>query len=235
MKIAAHIRTPFRSAVLVVGVVLVLAGCGSVDTGRLPEVPVLVAPVNGSADEAVVLELQWNASASAIQYHLQVATDAQFTNLVVDDESVDNVQYILRELELEGEYFWRLRAINDAGASEWSSVNRFKAVEEARVPQPPRLVSPATGLEDMPTDIYFEWQPTHGASSYHIQVSLEPNFIRRSADLEGIRGSRVLIRDLVPTYIYWWRVRSVNPLGASEWSEVRVLEIHSVLDDRPQF
>lgn len=222
-----------RFYTLIAATLVFMAGCGTVDSGRLPEAPVLVSPLDGSTDEAVVLEIQWNASASAERYHVQVASDPGFEATVVDDEQVDNVQYILRGLEMGEQYYWRIRAINTAGASDWSPVRQFKAAEEARVPTIPRLISPETGLEDMPTDIYFEWEPTHGASTYHIQVSLEENFIRRSADLDGIRGSRVLIRDLVPTYIYWWRVRSVNPLGVSEWSEVRVLEIHDLAQDLP--
>ncbi|MEZ4702342.1 MAG: fibronectin type III domain-containing protein [Rhodothermales bacterium] len=207
------------------------AGCGAVGAGDLPETPSLVAPRNGSPNEAVVLELQWNASTDAELYHLQVSADAQFGSLVVDDEGVNNVQYIVRDLDLGSTYFWRIRAVNGSGYSDWSETRQFKAAETPHTPAIPRLVSPQTGVEDMPTDIYFEWEPTEGASTYHIQVSLEQNFVRRSADLEGVRGERVLIRELVPTYIYWWRVRSVNPVGASEWSEVRVLEIHDLAED----
>ncbi len=220
-----------RAAVVVVFVLL--AGCGSVDTAELPQVPTLVAPLNGSANEPDALELQWNTASDAEFYHLQVASDPSFAALVVDDEGVHTIQYVLRDLEVGSMYYWRIRSSNGSGYSDWSEIRQFKPGSTAIPPDAPRLVSPLTGIKDMPTDIYFEWQPVDGASTYHIQVSLEANFLRRSADLESIRGSRVLIRELVPTYIYWWRVRSVNPLGVSAWSEVRVLEIHDIADDLP--
>ncbi len=213
---------------LTIFLVALLAGCGSVDTGNLPEIPTLVAPANGSANEADVLELQWNTATAAELYHLQVASDPSFGSLVVDDEGLNSTHFTVRDLEVGAMYYWRIRSSNGSGYSDWSETRQFKPAAEAQSPAIPQLVSPITGVEDMPTDIYFEWEHVPGASTYHIQVSLEENFLRRSADLEGVRGERVLIRELVPTYIYWWRVRSVNPLGVSAWSEVRVLEIHDL-------
>ena len=115
-------------------------------------------------------------------------------------------------------YFWRVRAQNDVGESEWSPVRRFSVSQEAIVPVHPGLVAPSNGALDMPTEVYFKWEEIPGASTYHLQVSLEANFIRRSADLSGIRGNVQQIKSLVPTYIYYWRVRAENPVGKSVWS-----------------
>ncbi|MDZ4699018.1 MAG: fibronectin type III domain-containing protein [Rhodothermales bacterium] len=222
-----------RFVMVALSLVHVLAGCGVVDTAQLPEVPTLVAPVNGSASEPDVLELQWNSATEAETYHLQVASDPSFSALIVDDEALNSIQYIVRDLEVGAIYYWRIRSSNGSGYSDWSETRQFKPASAALPPAIPQLISPLSGVGDMPSDIYFEWDDVAGASTYHIQVSLEENFLRRSADLDGIRGERVLIRELVPTYIYWWRVRSVNPLGVSAWSEVRVLEIHDLAQDLP--
>jgi hypothetical protein len=230
---AMVVRTASPSLLFSVALCWLSAGCGTVDSDPPPDAPTLVAPADGSEDEADVLELQWNSAQEADRYHLQVAEDPSFQSLLVDEPGLSSVHYVLQDLEIGATYYWRLRSGNESGFGDWSPARRFIPAEAARLPAIPRLVSPATGVEDMPTDIYFEWAPIHGASTYHLQVSLEENFVRRSADLDGIRGDRVLIRELVPTYIYYWRVRSVNPLGVSGWSEVRVLEIEDLAVDLP--
>ncbi len=202
-------------------------GCDGSVNDATPDTPQQIFPSNGSANQANATELQWNSAASAVFYQVQVSDKPGFNNFVVDDQRVLADSYQLAGLDVGATYFWRVRAGNDMGVGEWSETWQFATEREAVIPPIPALSLPADGELDQPTQINFIWDTVEGATSYHIQVSLEENFIRRSADVEGVRGNAALIRGLVPTYIYYWRVRSQNPLGFSKWSATR----HLVIED----
>ncbi|MEM8487962.1 MAG: fibronectin type III domain-containing protein [Bacteroidota bacterium] len=202
-------------------------GCDGNANDPVPEVPRQIYPSNGADNEANATELQWNSAASAVFYQVQVSDRPGFADFVVNDERVVADSYQLSGLAVGELYFWRVRAGNDHGVGEWSETWQFATEKEAVIPPIPKLTLPADGELDQPTQINFIWDPVDGATTYHIQVSLEENFIRRSADVEGVRGNAALIRGLVPTYIYYWRVRSQNPLGFSSWSPTR----HLVIED----
>ena len=188
-----------------------------------------MAPVDGSTNEQTVVELQWNTSESSVTFHLQVADTPDLSRRMVDEKGIAGNAYPLFDLNREKFYYWRVRAENETGLSDWTPVWRFEPTQDPVVPAVPSLVAPADHSLDMPTEVIFTWQPVPGAATYHLQVSLEENFIRRSADMEGIRGTSQLIKELVPTYIYYWRVRAINPLGKSSWSPTWELVIEDDL------
>ncbi len=203
-----------------------ITGCDSGAVNEpVPDSPALFSPINGDAEQANATELQWNSSANANFYQLQISKSASFAELIVDDQQVRSNSYPLKGLELGKDYFWRVRAVNDVGMGEWSQGWSFRPTREAEIPSIPKLAFPGVAAVDLPTQIDFSWDKVTDATAYHIQVSLEPNFRRRSADIEGVRETTARVRELVPTYTYFWRVRSQNPLGFSEWSQARRLVV----------
>lgn len=69
--------------------------------------------------------LSWEPLASAEQYHVQVATDVDFTQLVLEDSTLTTASYTTELLSYSTTYFWRVRARNRAGVSPWSATRRF--------------------------------------------------------------------------------------------------------------
>ncbi len=214
-----------RSFSLLAVCAVFLFGCSSTVNDPVPDVPVLVAPDKGNDDEADTVELIWDAGLNAEHFGLQVSTRADFSDLVVDEPAVRGHSHILYDLPLGKTYYWRVRANNEVGSSGWTETWSFTSSVEAEIPPVPSLSLPADSTQNMPQTVYFSWSPSDGATRYHIQVSLEENFIRRSADIESVRGTSQRIHGLVPTYIYYWRVRAANPLGFSTWSPTRRLVI----------
>ena len=208
---------------------ILFSGCDASTNEPGPDVPTLTAPQNGSSNELSVVELQWNTAATSVTYQLQLARDPGFNSMLIDENGISGNGYPLYDLELGKDHFWRIRAHNESGFSDWSEIRKFKPSKEAVIPTTPALVAPADNSLDMPTEVFFSWDAVPGASSYHLQVSLEENFIRRSADMEGVRETTQLVRQLVPTYIYYWRVRAINPLGHGNWSPTWVLVVEDDL------
>lgn len=85
-----------------------------------PEKPSLVFPPNGSGNTATSLTPNWNNLARASVYHLQIATDIGFNQLVVDNNSVLQPGVFIGPLQKSTVFYWRVRGENAAGPGAWS-------------------------------------------------------------------------------------------------------------------
>ena len=75
---------------------------------------------------SLTLKLEWNASATATPYELQVATDSAFMHLV-GSENRTNLYYDVPSgwLNWNTGYYWRVNATNATGTSAWSDYWHF--------------------------------------------------------------------------------------------------------------
>ena len=87
--------------------------------------PALAEPPSGSLGVSVTPTLSWRTAANAAAYHLQVAEDSAFSIVIVDAVGLTDTSYSGSSLQLLREYFWRVRATNAAGTSDFSSIWRF--------------------------------------------------------------------------------------------------------------
>lgn len=90
-----------------------------------PEIPILDYPQNGAKGLPVNLSLFWGQTLFAESYELQVSKNNSFTELVANQAQIIDTTYVLNGLDKESSYFWRIRASNSAGTSEWSDVWSF--------------------------------------------------------------------------------------------------------------
>ncbi|MEJ2613740.1 MAG: aryl-sulfate sulfotransferase [Ignavibacteriaceae bacterium] len=80
-------------------------------------------------DEKIVnqdspVKLFWGTKGIVANYQLEVATDSLFSSLVVDD-TLSATSYELSGLDNDTRYFWRVRATNSSGESDWSEAFNF--------------------------------------------------------------------------------------------------------------
>jgi len=79
--------------------------------------PGLTYQVNQERD----ILLSWSPKGFARWYQLQVATDANFTNVVLDDDYLTEARYIWDTAEPNTTYYYRVNTTNEGGTSEWSA------------------------------------------------------------------------------------------------------------------
>jgi len=99
-----------------------------------PPAPALFLPESDSKAEAEVY-FDWDdvtSSSPPVTYHLQIASDRGFTKLVMEKERLAESEYTVAEEEKlaavkkDAPYFWRVRAVDDAGnKGEWSAPGSF--------------------------------------------------------------------------------------------------------------
>ncbi len=95
----------------------------------LSAAPVLVAPANGASSVSNPPVLSWNAATNAVDYLVEIATDAAFTNIVVSQAVVGTSFNGAAGLAPNSTFFWRVTARNGCGNLA-STVFSFTTVNE---------------------------------------------------------------------------------------------------------
>ncbi|MBI5360203.1 MAG: hypothetical protein HZA48_06430 [Planctomycetes bacterium] len=189
-------------------------------SGVSPSVPILNSPVNSSADQFTSLVFRWQASSgtSPITYEFQVATDLGFTSLVSDITELSGEFYSL-DLSAGTQYYWRVKAANIIGSSNWSTEWSFTT---GTAPTAPSLSSPSSGAQNAALAPDFSWTTSIGTQpvTYTIEVDIENTFANPTVISVGgiydtaFNPGAVLNQNT----LYYWRVMATNLIGTSSWS-----------------
>ena len=103
-------------------VALIQNGSITGSVSDIPPTPTLISPIEAESvapDAAVFI---WTRSLGAQTYHLQIDTASDFSSPVIDNANVGDSIHVVTTLADLSAYFWRVRASNIIGISEWSSV-----------------------------------------------------------------------------------------------------------------
>ncbi|MEX2403525.1 MAG: Ig-like domain-containing protein, partial [Balneolales bacterium] len=85
-----------------------------------PPVVILTYPQDEAHGIGQLPEFNWNEVDHATEYHLQVASEADFNELLIDELELEAHTFMPEnELNRQQVYYWRVRAINAGGAGGW--------------------------------------------------------------------------------------------------------------------
>ncbi|MBK8562654.1 MAG: proprotein convertase P-domain-containing protein [Saprospiraceae bacterium] len=87
----------------------------ALNVSPLAPAPVLVAPANAATDVNEKPTLDWNTVAGATSYFLEVATDANFNNVVFFTTTVQTQFAFVNPLNVNTTYYWHVIASNNCG------------------------------------------------------------------------------------------------------------------------
>jgi len=92
----------------------------------IPQTPLLIYPINNQQVYPDTVTLQWHTSSPNItSYTVNVSKDSLFTNMI--DTTIADTTFTLVDLELDQKYYWRVRAKNILGWSNYSNSESFTA------------------------------------------------------------------------------------------------------------
>ncbi len=91
-----------------------------------PIIPTLVYPTDASIKSPVKLQFKWNDNLRASNYHFQLSKDLLFSNVANNDSTITANTKLFDNLEINTQYYWRVRSINLATQSDWSPVWSFR-------------------------------------------------------------------------------------------------------------
>lgn len=135
-----------------------------------PATTTLQAPADAEEGTTIFPTYSWASLDFASTYDLQVANDADFTDLVIDMESIEGTTAQSIMLGVESTYYWRVRGSNLCGIGEWTAPFSFTTAAIA--------CGPSVAV-DIPQDISSVGTPT-------ITSSIEVNFPGTAADIKVV-------------------------------------------------
>lgn len=180
-----------------------------------PPAPTLLAPANGAVNVSLQPTLRWSRATGATTYHVQVATDSLFTQLVVQDSTLTDTSRTIGPLNRNTLYYWHVRGKNISGPGPYSSTFRFTTLD---VPAAPALLSPPDGAMDVSTIPTLTWSSVATATSYHLQVASDSLFTQPVFNDSTIVATSRQVGPLSPGTVYFWHVRAKNEAGTGQYS-----------------
>ena len=181
-----------------------------------PGVPLLSSPDDRMMQVELSVSLRWNFAAHAETYELEVATDPQFSDVVYSRSAITALRQRCGGLVNSTGYWWRVRAVNSAGTSDWSIPRYFITIPGRS--DIPSLSAPSDGAVKQPLTVDLAWYPTITAQSYRVQLAEYSDFSFPIIDITDIDDTSYAVGGLTKTTAYYWRVLARTLGGESDWS-----------------
>lgn len=90
-----------------------------------PVTPQLISPDPDATDISINTNFVWTISPSATYYNLQIALDTNFTSIIFEDSTITTNSRYVENLPSSKDLYWRVRAKNNYGLSQFSVIRRF--------------------------------------------------------------------------------------------------------------
>lgn len=178
--------------------------------------PGLLTPEDGTANLAESILFSWQENLFAAQYRIQLSLHDTFNSTLIDS-LLDNNEIELGGFEKETTYYWRVKALDEGGESQWSEVFSFGTQME--LPAVPRLVSPADEESAVSAPLLMNWNIAERAQYYELSLSNQADF---SVSLDTVLTDTTFTAlSLLSNTTYYWKVRAGNSGGKSNWSDTR--------------
>ena len=179
--------------------------------------PNFVAPANTATNVNVLTTFDWDAVPGATSYHFQLATTANFNDIVADQTVTQTTYTLTSPLNVNDSYYWRVTALNNCGGTTpapfsfitWP-VNSVKELNGLSINV---LPNPTTGT----VNVQFS-QPTFEAVDATL-FSVNGILVKNQAVQIGSKSTSFDLTEL-PSGVYLLRLKS----GSAVLTEKIILE-----------
>ena len=207
----------------------------SANVNTIPAVPSGITKCEARSETAVYLE--WESVKSATSYDIEYTTKKEYfdsSDQTTTKTGIEVTNYHVIGLETGEEYFFRVRAVNDKGASGWSSIS---SIIIGKAPAAPTTwSSTTTAISGDPLTLYWVHNAVDGSTQTYAQIELNIggsvttlNIQNTSSDEEHqtsfysidtskySEGTKII-----------WRVRTRGiTVTYSDWSVQRTVDIYA--------
>ncbi len=184
-------------------------------------VPAPIFPLDQTTGIPTNPTFQWTASQGAESYMLQVAMDSLFNSTIINLIDLPSNSYTYNNLMPFTNYWWKVAAFASVCLSESCTPQKFTTGDISILPTVPLLTAPPNNSTNQPRNPLLRWSNANYAYYYHYQVATDFYFSNVIQENTAQQGSEVRLQPLEPNTHYYWRVRSGNPAGYSNFSSIR--------------
>lgn len=178
--------------------------------------PELVAPANNQTGVAPNVELDWQpvVGLAGLYYVLHLSTDEAFTSPV--EFVTDLSSYRMAQLMFGTDYFWKVKAVDPSGSSDWSAVRKFTTVVRPVIRRPNVNATVDANVE-------VQWDAIAGVSNFDFQFDTtnqfnSPELVTFTVSGTANKGNAA---NLLFGETYYLRLRARHAQDNSDWSDVR--------------
>ena len=182
----------------------------------------LLSPSNGELQVKTTDTLKWQPILGADYYILDVATDENFTDLVVSSLKLHNNYYVFKNFIKGKKYFWRVKCSIKERENQWSNTWSF-TIETSKTLAVPTPSSPKNNIVGFPIDGKFEWSKVTDARYYRLIVAKDTLFDEIVLSIITSNNYYTLQTPLDYSEIYYWKVSALSEFANSRWSNIFVL------------
>jgi hypothetical protein len=187
-----------------------------------PQTPVLTAPSRYAVDQDAAPRFVWQQSATAATYRIQVSQDSLFGTITIDSIS-SAAQWQSCALKIHAKYFWRVKAINAGGESDWSDTRSFMTL--LPVPNQVHLMAPLNNARLGSATIKFSWNvPLWEVKKYWFEIAADTLFMFRIVD-SAVTDTTWQMQKFSGNQKYFWKVRALNATGWGPFSDISTFSI----------
>ncbi|MCP9291483.1 fibronectin type III domain-containing protein [Gracilimonas sediminicola] len=187
---------------------------GEISVSSYQTAPKLIAPFDGQENISEDALLKWSSNPLYASYEVQYSSNSSL-NPVTSYNDVQDTSIIIQDLDYNTQYYWRVRAINKAGSSNWSEVRSFTTTVQE--PTFPELTSPFNESENINLSPELTWSESERADTYVVQLDESDNFSSLIKE-DTTSTTSLQLEDLDYLTKYYWRVKALNTGGESDWS-----------------
>ncbi|MBI5475676.1 MAG: T9SS type A sorting domain-containing protein [Ignavibacteriales bacterium] len=195
-----------------------------------PVIPTLVSPVDAATNQPQTLTLSWTGDICTQNFHLQVAKDVAFSQIIVD-RIVSQLSQQISGLEEDKQYYWKVKSKNPVDSSDYSVIRSFTTIlNPAAIPV---IVSPANGDTNRnPVDV-LRWRKVLYADLYHVQIALDQNFTNLISNDSTLTDTSFTTPSLNNCISYYWKVNAKNRVGSVGYTATRNFKIKTAVAGPP--
>ena len=181
--------------------------------------PTLSAPANNAQGIQPAADLKWSPVAGllGLYYEINLSLTEDFAIPIV--YTTDLSSFKAPNLLFGKQYYWRVRAIDNSGSSEWSSVRSFTVLNTVVIK------TPAANATNVLPNVEISWNSIAGVSFIDYQLDTTAAFnsslLKTVAIAGNITGSKTNASSLLFDQKYYLRLRARNANDTSGWSDVR--------------
>ncbi|MCL2006268.1 MAG: fibronectin type III domain-containing protein, partial [Planctomycetaceae bacterium] len=178
-----------------------------------PATPTGLASTSRTTDS---IALSWNVVANATGYEIQYRTGSEAWR----SESVTETSATIAFLDSNTTYEFQVRAVNDDGASEWSSIISIMT-DTIELGTPTLMSAVAIGHDTL--TIF--WEAASNASAYRVEYSRSPIFAGTSESvmiytIDGTLATTTNLTGLLANTTYYIRTIALSGNNISERSNI---------------
>jgi len=182
-----------------------------------PDAPTLVWPANSENINDNTPTLNWNAvseNSLPVIYDVWIDNDSDFSSPIVTATRITDDNYQVTTELGEGVYYWRVRAVDNAGNVGENSQVSFRV--DITKPLAPTLVSPGNGENISDNTPNLDWNPISENSLpalYKVYVDNDSNFSSIDRESPWVWDDNWVVAPGLLEGIWYWRVGAKDNTG----------------------